>query len=332
MSAASEPVFQPPSPPSPTDPEPPPRPKKLRPFAIGLFVLGLLLVIGQIAGFVPGGASAGAAFAFCGLALFGLSFIRLPQLEAKQAPMSTVQTLMAIFYEPTAVFRNLRVHPRWIVALLVVAVLSTAYSVAFVRRVTPERIVNFTTDKLAESGFMTAEVIEQQRQIRLEQAKNPTYQAMSHLSGFAVTFLKYCVFTGLVFVGILAFGGRMNFWQAFAAVIYAVLPWTVIQKVLSLILLYIKSPDDIHPILNQDTLVQDNLGAFISPADHPVLFVLASVVGLLWIYWIWLLAKGLQHTGTKVSGSAAWGVTITLTVLMVGAGAVMALLFGSFMS
>jgi hypothetical protein len=63
-----------------------------------------------------------------------------------------------------------------------------------------------------------------------------------------------------------------------------------------------------------------------------VLFVLANVVGLLWIYWIWLMAKGLQHTGTKVSGSAAWGVTITLTVLMVGAGVVMAFLFGSFMS
>jgi hypothetical protein len=44
------------------------------------------------------------------------------------------------------------------------------------------------------------------------------------------------------------------------------------------------------------------------------------------------MAKGLQHTGTKVSGSAAWGVTITLTVLMVGAGVVMAFLFGSFMS
>jgi hypothetical protein len=168
--------------------------------------------------------------------------------------------------------------------------------------------------------------------VQLEQARNPINQTMSHLVGLAGTFFKYCALAAIVMLGILAFGGRMNFWQAFAAVLYAVLPWTVIQKVLSIVLLYVKSPDDIHPILNQDTLLQDNLGALVNPANYPVLFVLASAVGVLWIYWMWLFAKGLRHTGTKVSGSAAWGVTLTITILLIGAGVVIAFLFSGFMA
>jgi hypothetical protein len=110
------------------------------------------------------------------------------------------------------------------------------------------------------------------------------------------------------------------------------LPVVVITKVLSLVLLYVKSPDDIHPILGAETLVQDNLGALISPANHPVLFVLATAVGLLSFYWIWLMAKGLNLTGTKVSSSVAWAITLTLTILGLGLGMIFATLFASFLS
>jgi Yip1 domain len=330
MSVAHEQEFQ--APPAPPAPERRPRPKKLLFVAIGLFVVGLIFAIGGIAKFLPGGIFPGLLFALWGLVMAGLSFVPLPQVDSKEEPLSTAQTVTGIFFEPTRVFRNLRVHPRWAAAFIIIAVLSVAYSYAFVRRVTPERIVNFSMDKLAESGFMPPQAVEPQRQIQLAEAKNPINQVMQLFSSTSVIFFKYCALAGLVLLGVLVFGGRMNFWQAFSAVLYVVLPWIVIQKVLSLGLLYLKSPDDIHPILNQETLVQDNLSILVSPADHPVLFVLLSVIGVLWIYWIWLMAKGIQNTGTKVSGSAAWGVTITLSVLMIIAGASLAMLFGSWMA
>ncbi len=330
MSVAHEPVFQ--APPTPPAPERRPRPKKLLLVAIGLFVVGLILAIGGIAKFLPGAIIPGIAFAVWGVIMFAFSFIPRPQVESKEEPLSTVQTLTAIFFEPTRVFRNLRVHPRWGAAFIIIAVLTAAYSYAFVRRVTPERIVNFSMDKLAESGFIPPQAVEPQRQVQLAQAKNPVNQVMQLFSASFMNFLKYCAAAGLVLLGVLAFGGRMNFWQAFAAVLYAALPWIVIQKVLSIGLLYLKSPDDIHPILNQETLVQDNLAILVSPAEHPILFVLLSVIGVLWIYWIWLFAKGIRFTGTKVSGSAAWGVTITLTVLMIIMGVGLAAAFSSWMA
>lgn len=330
MSVAHEQEFQ--APPAPPTPPRKPRPTKLLFVGIGLFVVGLIMAIGGIAKFLPGAIFPGLLFVLWGLIMGGLSFVPLPQVDSTEEPLSTGQKLAGIFFEPTRVFRNLRVHPRWAAAFIIIAVLSVAYSYAFVRRVTPERIVNFTTDKLAESGFLPPQAVEQQRQIQLAEARNPISQVMQLFSAVAVIFLKYGALAGLVLLGVLAFGGRMNYWQAFAGVVYAVLPWVVIQKILSLGLLYLKSPDDIHPILNQETLVQDNLSILVSPAEHPVLFVLLSVIGLLWIYWMWMMAKGIQNTGTKVSGSAAWGVTITLTVLMIIAGVIMASLFGSWMA
>ena len=330
MSVAHEQEFQ--APPAPPTPERRPRPTKLRLVAIGLFVVGLILAVGGIAKFIPGAIVPGIAFVIWAVIMFAFSFIPLPQVDSKEEPLSTAQTLTGIFFEPTRVFRNLRVHPRWGAAFIIIAVLTAAYSYAFVRRVTPERIVNFSMDKLAESGFISPQAVEPQRQLQLAEAKNPVNQVTSLFSASFVNFLKYCAAAGLVLLGVLAFGGRMNFWQAFAAVLYAALPWIVIQKILSIGLLYLKSPDDIHPILNQETLVQDNLGILVSPAEHPILFVLLSVIGVLWIYWIWLIAKGIRFTGTKVSGSAAWGVTITLTVLMIIIGVGLAAAFSSWMA
>src|SRR6266850_2732885 len=126
-----------------------PRPVKLRSVAIGLFVLGLILAVAGIAKFLPGGIGTGAAFAFWGILLFALSFIALPQTKGdEEPPMSGLQKVLGVFYEPTRVFRNLRYHPYWLAAFLVIGVCNLVYSTAFVQRLTPERIVEFTFEKL----------------------------------------------------------------------------------------------------------------------------------------------------------------------------------------
>ena len=73
--------------------------------------------------------------------------------------------------------------------------------------------------------------------------------------------------------------------------------------------------DDLHPILDQETLVKDNLGVLVTPANHPVIFVLASAIGVLSFYGLWLKATALKNGGTKVSKGTAWGVAVTMWVL-----------------
>ncbi len=316
--------FQPPPPP----PQPPAeatRPVKLVPVAIGIFVIGIILVVGGIAKFVPGGIGTGAAFAFWGILLFAFSFIPLPQPRSDDEPaMSGLQRVTGIFYEPSRVFRNLRAHPHWLAALLVIATVNAIYAAAFAQRLTPERIVDYTMEKMEQSPIKPPpEAMAKTKEGMLEALKQP----IQRIETAAKTFVGV-----LCWLGVLAFGGRMNFWQSFAAVFYAFLPIAVIQRLLSLVILYVKDPDSLHPILGQETLVQDNLGVLFSPADHPALFVLGSVIGVLSFYGLWLRATGLKNAGEKVSSSAAWGVSITIWVLGLIVGMILASLFSSFMS
>src|SRR5262245_24621313 len=171
MSEPAE-IFQPPPPPIPDDTLPAPRPTAQRPVAIGLFVLGLIVCIGGIAKFISGGIGTGLALAAFGIVLFGLSFVPLPVVGGEESPMSPVQKLTGIFFEPSRVFRNLRAHPRWLAGYLVVVVLSAIYTFAFTQRVTPERIVNHTIDKLAELGPPFAPPQEKLEQLRTQQIED----------------------------------------------------------------------------------------------------------------------------------------------------------------
>jgi hypothetical protein len=337
MSDSSVESFQPSTPPrtAPPAPDAPaPRPVQLRKPAIALFVLGVLILIGGIAKFIPGGPATGGAFAFWGVLLFAFSFIRLPKpTDADEPCMSGVQKVLGIFYEPTRVFKNLRVHPQWLAALLVIGAVNALYFAAFTQRLTPEVIVNYTMDKLAESPIKPPpEAMEKAKEDSLQQAKQPIQRVQTAAKTFVGVFVFASFVAALCLLGVLAFGGRINFWQALATTLYAALPVAVISKLLSLMILYIKAPEDIHPILAQETLVTDNLGILFAPADHPALFVLGSVIGVLSFYGLWLRAKGLANAGQKVSSGAAWGVSITMFVLALIFGMIFATLFSSFIS
>jgi hypothetical protein len=311
-----------------------PRPLKLRPAAIAIFVIGLIAVGAGVAKILPGGIGTGAALAFWGVLLFAFSFIRLPELSATdEPPMSPLEKLAGIFYEPSRVFRNLRSHPYWLAAFLVVGIMNVAYAAAFAQRLTPERIVDYTFEKMEQSPIKPpADRMAQAKEDALQAAKQPIQRIQTAAKSFVGLFAFVSFLAALYFLGVLVFGGRINFWQAFAATIYSLVPIVVIGKGLSLVILFIKSPDDIHPILGQETLVQDNLGVLFLPAEHPVFYVLGAAIGVLSLYGLWLRVKGLQNAGTKVSSSAAWGTVITFWVVGLLLGAVFASLFSAFIS
>jgi hypothetical protein len=327
-------TFQPPPPPPPPAAEAQaPRPLHLRTPAISLFVLGILITVAGVAKFIPGGPWTGLAVAFWGALLFALSFVRLPKTTPDvPPPMSVMERLTGIFYEPTRVFQNLKAHPRWLAAFLVIALLNVVYAVAFTQRLTPERIVTYTAEKMAQTPFIPPEAVERTREDGMEQAKNPIQRVGTAIKTVVGVFVFMAFLAALYMLGVLVFGGRINFWQSFAAMVYATLPIIVIQKLISLILLYIKSPDDIHPIMGQETLVQDNLGILFSPAEHPVLFVTASAIGLLSFYGLWLKATGLRYAGQRVSKAAAWGTAILFWVIGLLFIVVITALFPSFIS
>lgn len=300
-----------------------------------VFGVGLLLLIAALALKVPIGAGPGGALCFLGLALFGLSFIPRSQPAGEDVPatMSFPAKLVGIFFEPSSVFRNLRWHPHWLFALILSALLSFAYSTAFVQRLTPERIVNFTTDKVAEQfTSIPPERIAEMKAQGIEEAKAPGKIAGGVVTTFVGGFVLACIMAGLYMLLVLLFGGRLGFWQGLATAIWAALPPLIIGRVLSLVLLYVKDPDDIHPVRGGSGLVTDNLGVLVNPSEHPVIFVVLSTFGVLSFYHLWLTATGLRNASVKLSSGSAWTIAIILFLVGLLLATAVSALFSGFIT
>lgn len=296
-----------------------------------VFGVGILLIVAavlKVVGFGPG-----IALCFLGLALFGLSFIRQPSVEDAPPPMPFVQKLTNIFFEPSAVFRSLCAHPSWFGALLISVLLSFAYATVFAQRLTPERIVSFTLDKVAEKGWMPPEALAQAKEQQIADAKAPAKIAGNAVTSFVGLFIMACVFGGVCMLLVMLFGGRLGFWQSLSMIVWAWLPVEVIRYLLSFVLLFVKDPDDIHPLLGQGGgLVTDNLGALVKPGEHPVLFGLLASFGVLVFYQLWLTATGLRNTGERVKSGAAWTIVLIFWGIRVLLAVISGTLFGSFIS
>lgn len=327
--------FQAPPPPTiETEPERH-RPAYLMYAGIALVVLGIIFMVLSIVGgalMVVGTIGTGASICALGVLFVAFSFIRMPAVPNPPPRMSTGATLAGIFFEPTSVFRNLRAHPQFLAAILIAGLLNGVYVLAFVRRITPERIINFTVEKLEESPIKPPpEALAKMRTEGVEQQKAITQQVGNVLKAIVSHFFGVAFLAALSLLGILAFGGRMHYWQTYAVVAYVALPVVVVQKLISFIVLYLKSPEDIHPLLGQESLVYDNLGYLIAAKDHPIIFVIATAVGILSFYRLWLSAVGLREGGYKVTSSQAWGVAITLFVIFLLFGMAIAAIFPGFL-
>jgi hypothetical protein len=303
-------------------------------------VVGLILTLLGALKIVPYVTGTGILLILFGGLMLGLSFIPKPTNEESDGDvgeMPAVERMTKIFYAPAEVFQNLRRHPRWLVATIIIAIFSAGFTLAFQSQIGDETIVNYSINKTKELPMVAnnpeaLEGIEKGRKDTLVQAKSPITKAANFVSSFVIwTFLF--AFIGLVgWLFALAMGGKMNYWQAFSATAYAFFPVVIIHRILSFLLLYLKDPVDIHPILGQTALVQDNLSFLASSAENPVLYVLLGAFSLLMFYWIFLLATGLKNAGERVTPTIGWSAAITLYVMYILFGVTMAFIFPSFMS
>jgi hypothetical protein len=301
--------------------------------AVAAIVIGIVMLVLGFTKILPGVEGGGAMLAFFGVVLLALSFVPHPENAEDQKPLNEIQGLAKVFFSPAQVFQNLRRHPRWLGALLIMTIVASTYHIVFTQRLGAKRIVDFSISKLEQSGFqLPPAAIEQSRQQQLEQLTSPGARFGTVVSNFASSFIGYALLAAIYLLIVLAMGGSINFWQSLSAVAYTAFPVTIIRYLLNFIILFVKDPSDIHPIIGQQSLVQDNLGALVNPGDSPVLWVILSSIGILSFYWLWLTATSLKNTGERVSPTAAWAGAIIAWVVVLTLGIVAALVFPSFFS
>jgi hypothetical protein len=278
-----------------------------------IFVIGVLLIALGALKILPGVMQTGIFGVLIGAVAFGLSFIKRPEPGPDAPPpLSPVERITGAFFEPARVFENLRWHTRWVAAFVTIAICAAIYHVAFVQRLTPEVIALAPIEKTIEGGWIPADRAEQVKDDAREAARSPVTRITGPLTEIGGIFLFMVFLAALLLLLALIFGGRLNFWQALCVAMYSTMPIIVIEKLLSLILLYIKSADDIDPIKGGRTLVKADLSILFSPTAHPYLYVLGGFLGLLTIYGLWLEATGLRYTGEKISSASAWTIVLIL--------------------
>ena len=210
--------------------------------------------------------------------------------------MTTPATLSGIFFEPGRTFDALRKRPRFLIAGIILIILTTLVDVALFTRVDMGQYIR---DKMEQSSSSQSQT-EEQKEMGVKIGKilgavlPPLSVPIVIASGAA-----------LYLLGVMAFGGSIGYKKSVSVWTYSSLPPTVIGTIIALLVLFLKASDTIDP----EHLLVTNPGAFTNAHDAPVLTALLSQFDIVRFYGLFLAAVGLRKVG-KISSGSAWGVVL----------------------
>ena len=234
--------------------------------------------------------------------------------KTDEAPqMSEAATLGNIFFSPGETFEDLRRKPRFILATLIMIILTSAFSFLLVNKVGDEGIRRFAEEQIAKNPQADAMSPEQKKTAI---GLNITiFKAVGYLIpvfvliGLALGSLVYWLATK-------AMGGSAGFMQTVSVWVYSSFPPTVVSMLANILVLFLKSPDELDIATSQAGLIRASPAFFFEPKTAPVLSALLGTFDLFFI-WGWILAAiGLRIVG-KISSGAAWAIVIVVALLNV---------------
>lgn len=232
-----------------------------------------------------------------------------PQEEPPR--MSEAATLGNIFVSPGETFEDLRRKPRFIMAILLTILIITAYQFLFVQRMGEDRMKSFMVEQMDKNPQVQSLPPEQ---------KEAAVERGAKISGFIrylfpVFFLISFAIGGLIYwLAGKVMGGDGNFWHGVSTWVYSSLPPTLVAMLANILILFLKSPDDIDIGTSQRGLVHANPSFFIDSKAYPVLATLLGTIDFFQI-WGWILAAiGLQKV-MKLSKSSAWSIVLILALI-----------------
>ena len=116
---------------------------------------------------------------------------------------------------------------------------------------------------------------------------------------------------GLYLLGTMAMGGSVSYKQALSVWTYASLPPSVLLMLGNILMLFLRSRDDIDPLKDNRGLMQGNPGVLVDGTTQPILATALSAIDVFSIYGLFLAALGLRKV-SRLSAGAAWGIVLTI--------------------
>jgi len=228
------------------------------------------------------------------------------------AQMSEVSTILNVFMEPGRVFEDLRRKPRFLIGLILIALLSGATVFALQQKLGEDGIRRAITeqfDRNPQAASMPAE--QKSRMIDL----NMTIQKFLPLITPLVVGISIVIIGLFYFLGAKAFGGSGGFLHALSVVVYSWIPTAIVGTIAGMIVLLLKSAEEIDLVSAQrGGLVQANLSLLVDTKAQPVLAAILSTFDLFQI-WGWILAAIGLRICYKLSSGSAWAIVVIFALV-----------------
>lgn len=228
--------------------------------------------------------------------------------------MSTPATLTGIFFEPGRTFEALRKRPRFLVAGLILFVLTVGVTALVYQRID---MAQYIRDKM-ERNPRNANQPEEQKEMGVKVGK-----IIGAVGIPAAVPISIAAGAALYLLGVMAFGGSISYKKALSVWTYSSFPPAIIGTVIAVLVLFLKAAETIDP----EHLLVTNPGAFMSSESSPVLVAVLSQFDLLRFYGLFLAATGLRKMA-KISSGSAWAIVLGFFLIRAIIGIASAAIFG----
>jgi len=215
-------------------------------------------------------------------------------------PMSELDRLTGVLFDPKPAFADIAQRPRPWAPLVLLSLLSVLFIVLFSQRVGWEQVVR----RAIESNPKAMERIPADRREEVIQQQAKVSAIIGYVASVAGTAIFGVILAAFyLFVFNVLAGADVRFGQSFAIVCYALLPRGLLA-ILAMVLMYIKEPAEFdiqHPAAT-------NVGVFLDPNTVPPWVVsVASSVDIFTIWVLILLAVGYSSAARKMTWGRAFG-------------------------
>lgn len=236
----------------------------------------------------------------------------IPQPEKPQ--ISEIGSIGTIFIEPESTFKDFLRKPRFIAAGIIIVLLVAAYTFSVAYKVGDAGMRSFITDQInknPQTDSLTAE--QKSGAVELQ-------MTISKYTRFAVpvfVIISFLIGGLLYWLGGKAFGGTGTFMQNVAVWIYSGLPPAIVSVIGSIIVLALKSADDIDLFASQQGMLHANPSFFIDGKAMPVVATILKTFDLFAI-WGWILAAIGLAVVNKISKGSAWALVFIFVLIGLG--------------
>jgi len=235
--------------------------------------------------------------------------------EQEAASMNFLQRLAGVYFEPKKTFQDINSKPSWIAIFVVLAAMLAASSYVASTRVDVGAVTRKTLESLPIR--MSEEQINQavEQAEAQQQRRGPVGMLFSSLVTPITVLILYLILAGIFLLTFMIAGAQLKYKKALAITIWGLSPPSIVQQILSAIVLFIKEPGTVDPT---EGVIMTNLGSLVDAKAHAVLNSIASSLDLFTIWGIALLSIGFAAiSDKKLTPKKAAGGIVTLWILYV---------------